>query len=736
MPSSVTTIPDPLIKDQSGNIVYYDSAFPPVGSISSGYQYSIRYNGEQKSDLFSSINILSSTYNVHGGNTFAYDEPNDKIYFFITNKIHTVSCSDFMGTPALFSNVTFNNPVGIEVDNNGNVYVSIETAIYKLDSTGTPVSNLLGQNNPYWIDNNELGNNPVFLANPYDLVIYNGFLYMAQDNYMVTRFPLNATSRTQLEIVYDARYYLKDKAFQYDVLSKQIYGEPYLEYKGPQDGDTSDKDNWAWNWMYISTSAQKSGCYDKNNWVLQSRTWNSESGTGNFYPLRNGDPGYNSDFYDNMEQTGYEGNWANDAVYVYNGTLAIGTTKPWGSTNINIYDDFQFNSISNNDERIPAWAKADLNDLNQDNNTPDGAMHMKHLTIDKTNGTIYFTVEHPGYNYIYKVTIDGQNIRHCTELYKLPIVSGAADSINGLVMDASQNLYSLVSLNHTVDTVTTYESNIYKLGFDQLATRSQYYLDNSAVLVRTAPNPSLPVASTSFSVPNVVATGLTIDNTDTLYGGYGGNSVYQFTNQYVFRHVNLPDVGELSLNVYNNTLETPVATINVSVVCFKEDSKILCLVDNEEKYIPIQHIKVGDLVKTYLHGYKKVELVGSSRLHNSGNGERVKDKLYKYTQENYPELTEEFVITGGHSILVDELSEQQKTETGAYWKIFHKTDDKYRLLSVVNDKAIPYEIPGEFNIYHIALESDNDLLNYGIYANGLLVESCNKRILTKCMNTN
>jgi len=735
MPSSVTTIPDPLIQDENGNIIYYDYSNPPVGSISGGgYQYSIIYNGEQKSDLFSSINILTSNYDDNEGNTFAYDEPNDKIYFFISGKVYTVLCSDFMGTPIKFSDSLFSNPKGIEVDNNGNVYVSVTDAIYKLDSTGNYVSNLAANNNDYWIDNlndnNQLGNNPVFLGDPYDLVVYNGYLYMAQSNHMVTRIPLNATSRTDLEIVYDARYYLKDKAYQYDILAKQHFnGNPYLYYKGNNEGGgTGNKDNWGWNWMYISTSSTKAGCYDKNNWVLQSRTWNEDTNSENVYPLTSGDPGYNA-AYD-----GVYGDWADDAVYVYNGTLAIGTTKPWGSTNVNIYDNFDLDSIYYNNERIPAWANN--GDLKQSDSEPDGAMHMKHLTIDKSNGTIYFTVEHPLYYYIYKVTIDGQNIRHCTELYKLPLVPDYPDRINGLVMDASQNLYSLVRINHTVNSVSTNESNIYKLGFDQLATRSQYYLDNSAVLVRTAPNPSLPVASTSFSLPNVNATGFTIDNTDTFYGGYDNNKVYQFTNQYVFRHVNLPDVGELSLNVYNNTLETPVATINVSVVCFKEDSKILCLVDNEEKYIPIQHIKVGDLVKTYLHGYKKVELVGSSRLHNSGNGERVKDKLYKYTQKNYPELTEELVITGGHSILVDELSEQQKTETGAYWKIFHKTDDKYRLLSVVNDKAIPYEIPGEFNIYHIALESDNDLLNYGIYANGLLVESCNKRILTKCMNTN
>jgi len=82
MTSRVTTIPDPLIQDENGNIIYYDYSNPPVGSISGGgYQYSIIYNGEQKSDLFSSINILNSNYDDNEGNTFAYDEPNDKIYF-------------------------------------------------------------------------------------------------------------------------------------------------------------------------------------------------------------------------------------------------------------------------------------------------------------------------------------------------------------------------------------------------------------------------------------------------------------------------------------------------------------------------------------------------------------------------------------------------------------------------------------------------------------------------------
>jgi hypothetical protein len=38
------------------------------------------------------------------------------------------------------------------------------------------------------------------------------------------------------------------------------------------------------------------------------------------------------------------------------------------------------------------------------------------------------------------------------------------------------------------------------------------------------------------------------------------------------------------------------------------------------------------------------------------------------------------------------------------------------------------------NIYHIALEHHDILMNYGIYANGLLVESCSERNLRELSN--
>jgi hypothetical protein len=59
------------------------------------------------------------------------------------------------------------------------------------------------------------------------------------------------------------------------------------------------------------------------------------------------------------------------------------------------------------------------------------------------------------------------------------------------------------------------------------------------------------------------------------------------------------------------------------------------------------------------------------------------------------------------------------------------TDNKLRLFTYLDDNAEPYSKEGTFTIYHLALENENYLGNYGIFANGLLVESCSKRYLTE-----
>jgi hypothetical protein len=62
------------------------------------------------------------------------------------------------------------------------------------------------------------------------------------------------------------------------------------------------------------------------------------------------------------------------------------------------------------------------------------------------------------------------------------------------------------------------------------------------------------------------------------------------------------------------------------------------------------------------------------------------------------------------------------------------TDKKYRLPACVDQRAKPYEKEEKTVIYHIALDNEDYLMNYGIYANGLLVETCSQRYLKELSN--
>ena len=161
-----------------------------------------------------------------------------------------------------------------------------------------------------------------------------------------------------------------------------------------------------------------------------------------------------------------------------------------------------------------------------------------------------------------------------------------------------------------------------------------------------------------------------------------------------------------------------------SIVCFLEGTKILCLVDGVETYVPIETMRAGFLVKTSCDGYKKVELIGKGLIVNPGHTERVENRLYKLSPSKYPELKEDLFITGAHSVLVDTITDKQREElTSQLGKIFI-TDKKYRLTAMVDERAEPWASEGKYTIWHFALEHEDIKMNYGVYANGLLAETC------------
>ena len=102
---------------------------------------------------------------------------------------------------------------------------------------------------------------------------------------------------------------------------------------------------------------------------------------------------------------------------------------------------------------------------------------------------------------------------------------------------------------------------------------------------------------------------------------------------------------------------------------------------------------------------------------------KKEDRMYRLSKENYPELIEDLYITGFHAILVNNLTDEQIEKTKEIMNILYKTDDKYRLIASLDDRAEEITDNKEYTIYHFSLEHDDIFMNYGVYANGLLVES-------------
>jgi hypothetical protein len=165
------------------------------------------------------------------------------------------------------------------------------------------------------------------------------------------------------------------------------------------------------------------------------------------------------------------------------------------------------------------------------------------------------------------------------------------------------------------------------------------------------------------------------------------------------------------------------------VPCFCAGSLILCEQNGLETYLPIETLKPGMRVKTSSDGFLPIDMIGHTTLQNPGHADRIQNRLYKCSKADYPTLSEDLYITGCHSILVDDLTEAQKQATLTQLKDIFVTKGKYRLMACIDERATPHVDEAEYTIWHIALENNEYYHNYGIWANGLLVETCSKRYL-------
>jgi len=178
------------------------------------------------------------------------------------------------------------------------------------------------------------------------------------------------------------------------------------------------------------------------------------------------------------------------------------------------------------------------------------------------------------------------------------------------------------------------------------------------------------------------------------------------------------------LDVFSDAelLAMGVNQATITAACFSEDTNILCLnLDSKEEYIPVKNLKKGDLVKTYLHGYRKINIICKGILKN--NISKFRDCMYKMKKTDENGLIEDLMVTGGHSIMVDELTKEEHDTTVRIWKL-DQVDNKYLLMAGISDKFEQIQGDEIFKYYHFSLENDGNPDNrYGVFANGVLVET-------------
>ena len=160
------------------------------------------------------------------------------------------------------------------------------------------------------------------------------------------------------------------------------------------------------------------------------------------------------------------------------------------------------------------------------------------------------------------------------------------------------------------------------------------------------------------------------------------------------------------------------------------------LIETNKGQVPVEELRQGDMVKTIDDGYKPVEVIGTRMIPHFAMDERVKDQLYICRKERFPEATDDLIITGCHSILLfrdfhDEHERQRVIQVNGKAYV---TNGILRFPACVLDRndmytTDVYPVKGTYNIYHFALEHEDYYMNYGIYANNILVESSSRRYM-------
>jgi hypothetical protein len=234
------------------------------------------------------------------------------------------------------------------------------------------------------------------------------------------------------------------------------------------------------------------------------------------------------------------------------------------------------------------------------------------------------------------------------------------------------------------------------------------------------------------SVFNSISNNFSIGGTNINYMNYFSNPASPgYNSSYAFFNLAFDEFNNLlcPLEADGSEITCFISLFSIASIsdpsCFNEGTKILCLNNRfEDEYIPIENLRKGDLVKTYKHGYRKIDLIGKNPMIN--NPDIWHACMYKMEKTDDNGLIDDFIVTGGHSILVDDLG-IFKEENDLIFGGEIMIDDKYLLLVSISKDFVKIENNDVYTYYHFALENNgNDDERFGVWANGILTETVSK----------
>jgi hypothetical protein len=300
--------------------------------------------------------------------------------------------------------------------------------------------------------------------------------------------------------------------------------------------------------------------------------------------------------------------------------------------------------------------------------------------------------------------------------------------------------YTVSSLSLVSGFTTTNLGTNTQISGITIANNIIYAVDYGNNRISTVNAPTGAIISANFITGLVKPTAVEIYE-NILYVGFGtrftggGNiSSYNATTSTVINSA-FYNGGNLysSLRLYNDLLYFGTVsgvffyTQYIIYPCFKQGTKILTVNPEsyQEEYVPVETLKPGDLIKTVESGYKEIHSIGHRTISMPKSDSNPSNRLYKFSPDSCSTIFEPLYITGEHCTLHRDLPKEKLDEVEKHMERIHVTENHYRVPAMLDDRAEPYDLEDEpTTIWHFALDHEDVTFNYGVYANGLLVESC------------